>query len=82
MQVLTEITPDISSLLQFDWYEPVHYKVEESYFPSMSNEKPGCFVEISKHIRHTLTFMILTNKTQKIIHQLVVCSVMNQTHET
>ena len=77
MQVLTGVTPDISSLLQFDWYEPVYYRTEESHFPSMSNEKPGRFVGISEHVGHALTFMILTDDTQKIIHRSVVRSANN-----
>ena len=68
MQVLTGVTPDISSLLQFDWYEPVYYKVEESHFLSMSNDKSGHFVSISEHVGHAHTFLLLTNKTQKNIH--------------
>ena len=50
IQVLTGATPDISAILQFDFYEPVYYKTEESHFPSMSNEKLGCFVGISEHV--------------------------------
>jgi hypothetical protein len=68
MQVLSGVIPDIISLLQFDWYEPVYYKTEESHFPSMSNEKAGQSVCISEHVGHALTFLILTNGTQKIIH--------------
>ena len=68
MQVLTRITTDISSILQFDWYELVYYKMEESHFPSMSNEQSGHFVGISEHVGHALTFLILTDNTQKIIH--------------
>ena len=72
LQVLTGITPDISSILQFDWYEPVYYKTEESHFSSMSNEKAGHYVGVSEHVGHALTFMILTNDSQKIIHQSVI----------
>ena len=77
MQILTGVTPDISSLLQFEWYEPVYYKTEESHFPSMSKEKSGCFVGISEHVGHALTFMILTDETQKIIHQ-ISCALSNR----
>ena len=72
MQILTGSTPDISAILQFDFYEPVYYKTEESHFPSMSNEKSGRFVGISEHVGHALTFMILTDDTQKIIHRSIV----------
>ena len=72
IQMLTGVTPDISPILQFDWYEPVYYKTEESHFPSMSNEKSGRFVGVSEHVGHALTFMILTDDTEKIIHQSVI----------
>src|SRR4051812_13947880 len=52
--------------------EPVYYKMEESHFLSMSNEKSGWFVGISEHVGHALTFMILTDDTQKMIHRSVV----------
>ena len=81
LQVLTGVTPDISPILQFDWYEPVYYKTEESHFPSMSNEKSGRFVGVSEHVGHALTFMILTDNTQTIIHQLVVQTATNPNSE-
>ena len=68
MQVLTGVTLDIISLLQFDFYELVYYKNKESHFPSESTKKFGHFVGISEHIGHALTFLILTDDTQKIIH--------------
>ena len=60
LQLLTGVTPDISPILQFDWYEPVYFKTEESHFPSMSKKKSGRFVGASEHVGHALTFMILT----------------------
>ena len=77
MQVLTGVTQDISPILQFEWYEPIYYKMEESHFPSMSNEKSGRFVGISEHVGHAMTFMILTDDTQKIIHRSVIRSALN-----
>ena len=77
MQVLTGVTPDFSSLLQFNWYEHVYYKTEDSYIASMSNEKPVHFLGISEHVGHAHTFLILTNVTQKIIHWSVVHSATN-----
>ena len=38
----------------------------------MSNEKSGWFVGISEHVGHALTFVILTEDTQKIIHRSVM----------
>ena len=69
---LTGITQDISPLLQFDWYEPVYYHVDENAFPSKSKEKSGRFVGISEHVGHALTYKILADDTNKIIHRSVV----------
>ena len=35
-------------------------------------EKSKCFAGILEHVDHALTFMILTDNTQKIIHQSIV----------
>jgi hypothetical protein len=37
-------------------------------FPSDSREKCGHFIGISKSVRHTMTFKILTDDTLKVIH--------------
>ena len=72
LQVLTGVTPDISSLLQFEWYEPVYYREEETVFPSVSTESYGQFVGISEHVGHTLTFMVLAEDSHHLLHWLVV----------
>ena len=72
MEVMTGSTPDISPLLQFRFWEPVYYKVGNDVdvsFPSQPPEKTGRFVGISEHVGHAMTFKILTDDTQKIIHR-------------
>jgi hypothetical protein len=75
IQVLTGSTNDISPLLQFRWYEPVYYKIDDSDFPydsdfpSDSREKRGQWVGIAENVRHALTFKILSDDTKKIIYQ-------------
>jgi hypothetical protein len=64
MEVLTGSTSDISPLLSYEWWEPVYYKLDDAGCPSESREKQGCFVGISKHVGHTMTYMILTDDTQ------------------
>ena len=78
LTVLTGITQDISPLLQFEWYEPVYYREEESEFPSKSRESFGWFVGIAEHVGHALTYMILTKDTNKILYRSVVCTATNQ----
>ena len=68
-EVLTGSTPDISPLLRFEWWEPVYYKLDDAGFPSDSRERRGHFVGISEHVGHAMTYMILTDDTNKILHR-------------
>jgi hypothetical protein len=69
MEILTGSTPDISPLLSFRWWEPVFFKLDDASFPSKLRERRGRFVGISEHVGHAMTYMILTDDTQKIIHR-------------
>jgi hypothetical protein len=46
----------------------VYFKLDDASFLSNSRERRGRFVGISEHVGHAMTYMILTNDTQKIIH--------------
>jgi hypothetical protein len=50
----------------------VYFKLDDDSFPSDLRERRGHFVGISEHVGHAMTYMILTNDTQKIIHQFNV----------
>jgi hypothetical protein len=77
----TGSTNDISPLLQFRWYEPVYYKVDDSHFPSDSQKKRGCWVGIAEHVGHAMTFKILTDDTRKIIYRSNIQSALDpQSH--
>jgi hypothetical protein len=77
IQVLTGSTPNISPLLQFCWYEPVYYLVDDSPFPSDSREKCGHFVGIAEHVGHAMMFKVLTDDTQKIIDRSNIWSAVD-----
>ena len=77
IEKLTGSTPDISSLLCFQFWEPVYYALDDSDFPSESTEKLGHFVGISEHVGHALTFKVLTDDSQKIIHRSRIRSALN-----
>ena len=62
-------TPDISPMLRFYWWQPVYYMIDDSDFPSQSREKRGHWVGISEHCGHAMTWKILTDDTQKVIHR-------------
>jgi hypothetical protein len=78
-EVLTGSTPDISPLLRFAWWDPVYYMMDDSSFPSDSRERRGRFVGISEHVGHAMTYMILTDDTQKIIHRSNVRTALDPT---
>ena len=64
----TNTTNDISPLLCFNIYEPVHYHMDDIPFPSMSKECHGCWVSSSENVGNIMTFNVLTDDTLKIIH--------------
>ena len=75
MRVLTGVTPDISPILRFSFYQPVYYAVNEPAFPSDSREARGRFVGIAEHVGHAMTFQILTDETRKVIARSLVRAV-------
>ena len=62
MEALTGVTPDISAMLHFTFWEPVYYldPGDELSFPSSPHEKLGRFVGIAENVGDALTFKILT----------------------
>ena len=67
-------TPDISHLLMFYWFEPVLYLDPVSKFPE-TNEKPGYFVGFADNVGDVMTFKILKNDLNTVLHRSVVKSV-------
>ena len=72
---LTGITPDISIILLFTFYQPVFYATCDQhfpYFPSESEERPGYWVGFGEHCGDAMTHKILHHNTQKIIYRSAV----------
>jgi hypothetical protein len=69
-------TPDISVLLQFQFWEPVLYAKYDGKFPSDSTELKGRFVGIAEKVGHLMTYKILT-EDDKIIHRAVARLALN-----
>ena len=72
MTKLTGVTQDISPLLHYEWYEPIYYREEVTEFPSRSKESFGWFVGIAEHVGHALTFLVLTEDTNKVLSRSVI----------
>ncbi len=76
LEVATGQRPDISALLQFRWFEPVLYSVDHK-FASDSPEKSGRWVGIAEHQGDALTYLILTDDTNKVIARSAVRSALD-----
>ena len=70
------ITPDISAIYRFRFYDRVYFARDKSRggkaFPSVSNEMAGIFVGFAPNVGHALTYKIVTEQTGKIIFHLRV----------
>ena len=69
IKVLEGVTPDISMIPQFRFYDPVYvaHFMGKGY-PSKSTEIMARFVGFSQNVGHSLTFKVLTEDTKKILH--------------
>ena len=70
--VLIGITPDISIILLFTFYQPVFYATYDQHFPSESEERAGYWVGFGEHCGDAMTHKILDHDTQKIIYRSAV----------
>ena len=60
--VLTGITPDISIILLFTFYQPVFYATYDQNFPSESEERAGYCVGFVEHCGDAMTHKILDHR--------------------
>jgi len=78
---LKGVTPDISAITKFAFYEPVYFKAgekQEKQFPSHSNERLAYVVGISENVGHAMTYKILTADTQKVIERSQLRSALRE----
>ena len=59
-------TPDVSSLMQFSFYEKVYFLDPDAKFPDTS-ERLGYFVGIAENKGDDLTFWVLTQDTDQLL---------------
>ena len=69
---LTAITPDISIILLFTFYQPVFYATYDKKFSSESEERAGYWVGFGEHCGDAMTHKILDHETQKTIYRSAV----------
>ena len=58
--------PDTSAFLSFHWWEPVYYQTHSHDFPT-GVEKSGRWVGVAENQGDALTYLVLTDDTQKVI---------------
>lgn len=67
------VTPDISAIYRFRFYDRVYFARDESRggkaFPSLSNEVAGRFAGFATNVGHSLTYKIVTEATHKIVYR-------------
>ena len=73
MEACFGITPDISPLLTFTFYQRVYFLDTEIPFPD-SKERVGRFIGIAENVGDLMTFWIWTEDTEKIIARSVIRS--------
>ena len=73
-QKLTGQWPDISAATCFLFYEPVYYS-ETGQFPT-PQERKGRWVGFADNVGDALTFQILSDDTQRIVHRPAVRSAL------
>ena len=66
--VLYGITPDISIMLLYTFYQPVFYATHDQHFPSESEERAAFWVGFGEHCGDAMTHKLLDKITQKIIY--------------
>ena len=70
--VLYGITPDISIMLLYTFYQPVFYATHDQHFPSESEERAAFWVGFGEHCGDAMTHKLLDKITQKIISRSAV----------
>ena len=69
---LTGVTPHISIIILFTFYQPVFYATYDQNFPSESEERAGYWVGFGEHCGDAMTHKILDHDTQKMIYRSAV----------
>ena len=70
--VLYGITPDISIMILYTFYQPVFYATHDQHFPSESEERAAFWVGFGEHCGDAMTHKLLDKITQKIIYRSAV----------
>ena len=67
LQVLYGVTPEISIILLYTFYQPIFYATHDPHFPFDSEDRAGYWVVFAEHCGDSLTHKVLDAETLRII---------------
>ena len=70
--MLYGVSPDISILLLYTFYQPVFYATHNQSYPSTSEERAARWVGFGEHVGDALTQKLLDDDTKKILYRSAV----------
>ena len=70
--MLYGVTPDISIILLYTFYQPVFYATHNQSYPSASEERAAHWVGFGEHVGDALTHKLLDDDTKKILYRSAV----------
>ena len=66
------MTPDISILMMYTFYQFVYYASHNQSFPSTSEEKHAFWVGFGEHVGDAITHKLFDSPSNKIIYRSAV----------
>ena len=70
--MLYGVSPDISILLLYTFYQPVFYATHNQSYPSSSEERAARWVGFGEHVADALIHKLLDDDTKKILYRAAV----------
>ena len=70
--MLYGVSPDISILLLYTFYQPVFYATHNQSYPSAGEERAARWVGFGEHVGDALTHKLLDDDTKKILYRSAV----------
>ena len=70
--MLYGVSPDISIILLYTFYQPVFYATHKQSYPSASEERAARWVGFGEHVGDALTHKLLDDDTKKILNRSAV----------
>ena len=69
LEMLDGVSPDISILLLYTFYQPVFYATHNQSYPCTSEERAARWVGFGEHVGDTVTHKLLDDDTKKIFYR-------------